>query len=32
MGLRSDSIFSGMEEAMMHKNVEIRARWEEYGK
>ncbi len=32
MRLRSDRICSRMEGAMMHKNVEIRARWEKYGK
>ena len=32
MRLRSDWICSRMEEAMMHKNVGIRARWGKYGK
>ena len=32
MRLRCNWICSRMEEAMMHKNVEIRARWEKYGK
>ena len=32
MRLRSDWICSRREEAMMHKNVEIRARCEKYGK
>jgi len=32
MGLRSDWICLRVEEAIMHKNVEIRARWEKYAK